>query len=553
MKTPILKLALKKSIITLIAFSALLFACNENQDRELIQNDYTSLGVTQNWQDVLPDIFSETGIFVNDNESLMQAIEQADAGSTIYLAPVTYSGTFQIERSDLTFIGIDGSDGTKAKIKQLIVNAGAENLIFSNVESENIPDKFKINLQDANSNSFMRSGAKKQLKINRTDHAANIAHYVFEIRLGNGPYDVIKLHRVVNERRPYRPIRTKGEVFMVHGSSQDFDDIFYTAGAYGNINPLTSSPEYLASMGIDVWGIDLGWTSVPIEETDLSTFEDWGLQKDIDHTLSAMSIARLIRGLTGQGFGKLNLLGFSYGGAVAYAAAGQETQQHWIKRDIKGIIPVDFGLKYEPTEENLPFIETECQQAINRYQQISEGNIVNDLSGFVFLGNLAATDPDRASPINPDLTNLQFLLAVAVFPGEAPSTEAWHFAAGTPAGLSFTDEDRWVALAQNLAPYMPLRPGYEISQCFCNEEDSYLDDYLSEIKVPILYIGAGGAFGAVGEYTPTLTSSEDISSFIVSLEENPFADYGHADLFMANNASELVWEPLTMWLLDHHK
>lgn len=552
MKTPILKPAFTKIILTSFVFCALLFACSENQDRDIIQNDYNPPGVTLDWQEVLPDIYSEAGIFVNDNESLLQAIEQADAGSTIYLAPVTYSGTFKIERSDLTLIGIDGSGGAKANINQLLVNTSAENLFFSNIESWGIPDKFKMNIRNAEPNSSLRSGAKKQLKIHRNGGAANIAHYVFEIRLGDGPYDVIKLHRVVNERRPYRPIHTKGELFMVHGSSQDFDDIFYTAGAYGNISPMTSSPEYLASMGIDVWGIDLGWTSVPIEETDLSSFEDWGLQKDINHTLSAMSIARLIRGLTGQGFGKLNLLGFSYGGVVAYAAAGEETQQHWINRDIKGIIPVDIGLKYEPTSDNKPFIASECQQAIDRLQNISDGNIVNDLSGFVFLGNLAAADPGGSSPVNPAYTNLQILLSIAVFPPEGPSTEAWHFAAGTPGGLSFTDDDRWVALAQNLAPYMPLLPGYEISQCLCNEEDSYLDDYLGNINVPILYIGAGGAFGAVGEYTPTLTSSDDISSFIVNVDENPFADYGHADLFMANNASDLVWEPLRMWLLDHH-
>ena len=553
MKTPILKLSIKRSISIFFSISVLLFACNENPDPDMFQHDLDPVGVTQNWQEVLPDIFSEAGIFVDDDESLFQAIEQADAGSTIYLAPVTFTETFRIERSNLTFIGIDGINGTKATFNRLLVNNRAENLIFSNIEGAAIPEKFKMKIRDVKSHSSLRSGSKKHLKIHRTGLAANVAHYIFEIRLGDGPYDVVNLHRVVNEYRPYHPVRTKGEVFMVHGSSQDFDDIFYSAGAYGNINPMTSSPEYLASMGIDVWGIDLGWTSIPIEETDLSCFEDWSLQKDVDHTLSAMSVARLIRALTGQGFGKLNLLGFSYGGAVAYAAAGDETQQHPIKRDIKGIIPVDIGLKYEPNEENMPFIATECELAIGTLQQISEGNLVNDVSGFIALGNLAAADPGGESPFNPALTNLQLLLYFGVFPSENPSTEAWHFAAGTLDGLSFIDDDRWVALVQNLAPYMPLRPRYELSQCLCNEEDSYLDDNLGNIQVPILYIGAGGGFGDVGEYTPTLTSSEDISSFIVSLDENPFADFGHADLFMAYNASELVWEPLRIWLLDHHK
>ena len=201
----------------------------------------------------------------------------------------------------------------------------------------------------------------------------------------------------------------------------------------------------------------------------------------------------------------------------------------------------------------MPFISTECELAIATLQQISEGNFINDVSGFIGLGNLAAAYPDDPSPLNADLTNLQMLLFFAVYPSENPSTEAWHFAAGTLDGLSFTDNDRWVALVQNLAPYMPLLPRYEISQCLCDEEDSYLDDHLSSIQVPILYIGAGGGFGEVGEYTPSLTASEDISSFTVSFEENPIADYGHADLFMANNASETTWEPLRNWLLDHHK
>lgn len=553
MKTPILKLSIKRSISILFSISAILFACNENSDPEMFQHDLNPVSVSQNWQEVLPNIFSDEGIFVDDDESLLQAIEHADVGSTIFIAPVTYAETIQIKRSDLTFIGIDGINGTKATFNQLLVSSIAENLSFSNIESSGIPEKFKIKIRDAESYSSLRSGSKKHLKIHRKNLSANVAHYIFEIKLGDGPYDVVNLHRVVNEYRPYHPVRTKGEVFMVHGSSQDFDDIFYSAGAYGNINPMTSSPEYLASMGIDVWGIDLGWTRIPIEETDLSTFEDWSLQKDVNHTLSAMSIARLIRGLTGQGFGKLNLLGFSYGGIVAYAAAGDETQQHPIKRDIKGIIPVDIGLKYEPSQENMPFIASECELAISTLQQLSEGNLVNDVSGFIALGNLAAADPDGASPFNPALTNLQLLLYFAVFPSENPSTEAWHFAAGTLEGLSNTNNDRWVALVQNLAPYMPLLPRYEISQCLCNEEDSYLDDNLGNIQVPILYIGAGGGFGDVGEYTTSLTSSEDISSFTVSLEENPFADYGHADLFMAHNASGLVWEPLKIWLLDHHK
>nr|MEE4268072.1 hypothetical protein [Candidatus Krumholzibacteria bacterium] len=42
----------------------------------------------------------------------------------------------------------------------------------------------------------------------REELPGNVAHYSYRMRVGWGPHDFIKLHRVVKERRPYRPIRT---------------------------------------------------------------------------------------------------------------------------------------------------------------------------------------------------------------------------------------------------------------------------------------------------------------------------------------------------------
>src|SRR5690606_39434229 len=102
----------------------------------------------------------------------------------------------------------------------------------------------------------------------------------------------------------------------------------------------------------DVWGLDFAWTQVLRETTDFSFMDDWGVERDMDHALAGMSIARLIRGLTGQGLGRLNLLGYSYGVGVAYGAAGRETREHPILRDIKGIIAVDQILKYDPAGDD---------------------------------------------------------------------------------------------------------------------------------------------------------------------------------------------------------
>lgn len=67
-----------------------------------------------------------------------------------------------------------------------------------------------------------------------------------EMRIGNRQFDVVRIHRVVHEKFPYHPERCQGDIFMVHGGNQDFDDIFFTAGAE-NINPETSLPVYFAT------------------------------------------------------------------------------------------------------------------------------------------------------------------------------------------------------------------------------------------------------------------------------------------------------------------
>ncbi|MDR8392886.1 hypothetical protein NC796_17150 [Aliifodinibius sp. S!AR15-10] len=55
--------------------------------------------------------------------------------------------------------------------------------------------------------------------------------------------------------------------------------------------------------------------------------------------------------------------------------------------------------------------------------------------------------------------------------------------------------------------------------------------------------------------TLSLTASDDITTHTVSLqpEDKRNIDFGHADLFIANNAPDLVWEILRGWLVDHNE
>jgi hypothetical protein len=95
--------------------------------------------------------------------------------------------------------------------------------------------------------------------------------------------------------------------------------------------------------------------------------------------------------------------------------------------------------------------------------------------------------------------------------------------------------------------------GYDVTSCLCDETDVVFDDYLDLITLPIFYIGAAGGTGSSGEFTLTLTASNDLKSHIVTLApaDATHRDFGHAGLFMSEQATNLVWDPLRIWLQQH--
>ena len=116
---------------------------------------------------------------------------------------------------------------------------------------------------DAFANPLIRSAERTVLH-------DDIVHYRFEVRVGLGAFDVIRLHRVVREQHPYRPVRTVDNIFMLTGAPNTFEMIF--------MEPLISSVPrwdqsiaiYLAKNNIDVWGMDYAWALVPPETTDFT-------------------------------------------------------------------------------------------------------------------------------------------------------------------------------------------------------------------------------------------------------------------------------------------
>ena len=75
-------------------------------------------------------------------------------------------------------------------------------------------------------------------------------------------------------------------------------------------------------------------------------------------------------------------------------------------------------------------------------------------------------------------------------------------------------------------------------------------DPLSAVRVPTLYVGAGGGFGRSGLYTASLLGSTDRGALVVSLTSDPLRDLGHGDILLAREAPSLFWDDILGWLRD---
>ena len=560
MKT--LKSSCRFYLATIIYGFLLLYVsgCNDYLEEGQSQPKAVMDQATVQLTDILSTIdFGSSVVIVQKDGSIQDAIDASIPGGSIYIEPGIYKEAITINKPGIKLIGL--SDNSDESV--IMENPGIAEKGFNVIPDGNNVEIFNVQLKNFKGENTCTSQLKctsdgkcnPLFKMTRDEIGNGIAHYQYEVKIGKRQFDVVRIHRVVHEKRPYHPDRCQGDIFMVHGANQDFDDIYFTAGTE-NINAETSLPVYLATKNIDVWGIDLAWTLVPAETSDLTFMKDWGIERDIDHTLTAITIARLIRGYSIRNFDRMNLLGFSYSVKIAYGAAGRETQLPKIARNVKGIIPVDGEMKYAASDEEYRLIICSMTAAIKA--QIDNG-IYQDESGLTlaYLGNLAITAPDDPSPI-PDfagLTNYQVMLFMGSMSYQAGNNYApyWHFFGGDLTDFYYSDVDRFLRLAISMAPYMPMKLNYDFGTCVCNEDDVSFDDHLDAITIPVFYLGAGGAMGSLGEYSTSLTSSADITKYIVSVNEDREIDFGHADLFLGKNADELCWGVLYSWLITHAK
>jgi hypothetical protein len=387
-----------------------------------------------------------------------------------------------------------------------------------------------------------------------------VAEYSLEIRVGPMPCDVIGLHRVVREREPGLPLPAAHAVMMVHGDAWDFEGAFLGGGPGASSAGISV---YLAENGVDVWGVDLGWTRVREGSSDLGALAGWGFARDLRDLDLALGVAGMARGLSGEAR-QMHLLGWSRGGQLGYAYLAAEGARPASERRVVGFIPVDVFLKTE-----VPSLREDARR---RHQaalaEIERGNYANDTGLQVApLGRLALEDPGGPSPAPAfsGRTNAEAALLVGgatyllIQPPPVPLYHfvagVWDEAAGLVTGLAHTDLERWFAFLASPKPYQPWRTLADGDALVSESEGADAAglpgcDRLDRITVPVLYVGSGGGFGGAGEHTTALLGSRDVTRHIVRFhpEEQRLLDAGHADILLAHDAASLFWEPILSWI-----
>jgi pimeloyl-ACP methyl ester carboxylesterase len=407
--------------------------------------------------------------------------------------------------------------------------------------------------------------APTQFKImhsDRTELGDDIAHYRYDVAMGPGKYDVVRIHRIVREGRPNKPVSTRDAVMLLPGNPNTFEGIFMAPMVTGVSELDHSIVIFLAKNDIDVWGMDYGWSLVPPDETDFEFMGQWGLAKDVAHAEAALSIVRSIRVGTGQGNGKLHVLGLSYGGQVAYTLVSEETVQPRGLRNVKGMIAVEIGVKLE-NEGDREFYCAMAEIDQARLDSNPPSSYANDIGWILqLLAYLASADPGAVSPFFAPLTNWQAALFVGTSTELLTPGQFWHLVGGyldeygIPSGLRFTDDQLWVgAMGASFPPYYPVRIDVDTDQLLCGTFDTPFDDHFAQITVPILHVGAKGGFGPSAYASTTFTASHDVTTITVQRlpDTDEAMDFGHVDTVLARDAETLVWRPILDWIMAHRE
>jgi len=361
------------------------------------------------------------------------------------------------------------------------------------------------------------------LGFHREHVTGDIYHYTLVLPVGKTANAAIKLHRMVRELAPFVPRPTTHAAMLLHGDFADFDSIFAPGLA-----------PYLAAHDTDVWGMDRRWT---LATDDISDFATMSVAQELADLHTALALARATRTADGSGTGKLALVGFSHGAQLAYTYAAADGSS------IGALAALDFFATYSPDDAALK--SASCDNSAFEYQLVADGTTDSPNDFFITAGNLDETAPNDASPFIPDMTNRDFMLFVLGQTYQfAPITPDYRLLQLNADGSAFahTPEltaDHWLEASP---PHQSMLEAADLDAQLCG--NGPIAAPLSNIRIPLLFLGAEGGVGAHGLYTTTQVASKDVTTRIVP-------DYGHGDLLFASTAEQLAWQPLASWLAHH--
>ena len=381
----------------------------------------------------------------------------------------------------------------------------------------------------------------------------DIVHYSIVLAVGPGEHDVVGIHRVVRESRPYRPIRTRKSLFLVHGMGKDFVGNFLPGLKSPNLPDDVGFAVFMAQNDIDVWGLDNSYTLVPPGLDDLGFAADWGMDKSVCDIRTGLAIARYVRLFTGNGYRKMTLMGYSQGAVMGYAVLNAEAQRPPGKRSVSAFIPVDWGLDFDDPEIR----QIECENLEWYEGLLDEGvyGFYDDPDGFYAdLGILARDFPADPSPYFDGFTNLEVLMFFNAT-ASPPSTAHWWAASfdedGIPVEYTYSTLDM---VAEFWILWVPMSPPtqlwVDLRDIHCDVAGSIWEDHLGEIALPVFSLEAAGGGGPGMASTLDRLVSADVMRHVVQLQapEDVLLDFGHIDLFTAENAVAEAWQPTLDWI-----
>lgn len=379
----------------------------------------------------------------------------------------------------------------------------------------------------------------------------DIVHYSFQVRVGPGEFDVIGLHRVVRERRPSRPIRTGRAIFLQHGCCKDFAGV-YLPTLYSDATPWEQNfSVHLAQADIDVWGIDQSWTLPEFGTIPDDLMRDWGLERQMPDLRTGVAVARLVRILTGGGWARFILSGYSNGVPTTLALADYESQQPRWTRNVGALVPVDNVVQVTEGELHETLLAFR-----GFYQGMFDSGVYNDFEcGFPFVAELFEQAPDDPSPCGEGLTNEQYAYVAHTSPVLPPAFHYWsptYGADGLPDGFLYTDQAVWFDFIASGTAYEPTIWSVDWIGYSSGTLDTPWDDHLGDIRVPVLAVAPAGGFGAAAvQSSLSLLGSNDVTVLEPALGVDLLVEFGHVDLFTAPEAISLWWDPLLAWIDDH--